>query len=72
MDPQAAWDKLIEAYDAGDWPNVFDLAEGLSHWLFRGGFPPKTSGEMDNDWNRAVAAAACRVAVERARKEGVS
>jgi hypothetical protein len=74
MDPQAAWDELVQAYDAGDWCSVLDLAEGLEHWLSHGGFPPKTQPglNMDERWNREVALAACRLAAERAREEDVS
>jgi len=64
MNPQAAWDQLIEAYTQRDWSAVEELAEGLLHWLSRGGFPPQTVPKraMDRDWNRTVAESACRFA----------
>jgi hypothetical protein len=65
--------RLVGAYAAGDWPEVLDLAEGLFRWLQSGGSPPKTQPgrKMDGDWNRAVSMAGCRVAIGKARKEGV-
>lgn len=69
MDPQAAWDRLLEAYTDGDWSVVEELAEGLLHWLHRGGFPPQTVSEreMDDAWNRAIAVFASRFALSAAR-----
>ena len=47
MDPQAAWDHLLEAYTHGDWSVVEELAEGLLKWLHRGGFPPRPVFERE-------------------------
>ena len=47
MDPQAAWDRLLEAYTHGDWSVVEELAEGLLEWLHRGGFPPQPVFKRD-------------------------
>jgi len=41
MDPHAAWQELLAAYAANDLESFRDLAEGLRHWLARGGFPPR-------------------------------
>ena len=69
MDPQAAWNQLLEAYSHGDWSVVVELAEGLLEWLHRGGFPPQpvSKREMGDEWNRAVAVSACRFALSAAR-----
>lgn len=71
MDPQAAWDHLLEAYTHGDWFVVEELAEGLLEWLHRGGFPPRpvSKGEMGDRWNRVVAVSACRFALSAARTD---
>ena len=71
MDPQAAWDQLLEAYTHGDWSVVEELAEGLLQWLHRGGFPPRpvSEGGMGDEWNRAVAVCACRFALSAARTD---
>lgn len=41
MDPQTAWEDLLEALGERDWDRVEDLAEGLLHWLQADGFPPR-------------------------------
>jgi len=71
MDPQAAWDRLLEAYTHGDWSVVEKLAKGLLKWLHRGGFPPQpvSKREMGEEWNRAVAVFACRFALSEARPD---
>ena len=48
---------------------VEELAEGLLEWLHRGGFPPQpvSKREMGDEWNRAVAVSACRLALSAAR-----
>jgi hypothetical protein len=71
MDPQASWDQLLEAYADGDWDRVQDLAEGLRHWLSRGGFPPRatTGSDLGQDWDREIALAACRFARAKAMTE---
>ena len=71
MDPQTAWDRLLEAYTHGDWSVVEELAEGLLQWLHQGGFPPRpvSEGEMGDAWNRVVALSACRFALSAARTD---
>ena len=71
MDPQASWDQLLEAYADGHWERVQDLAEGLLHWLSRGGFPPRatTGADLGQDWDREIAITASRFALARAAKE---
>lgn len=71
MDPQAAWDRLLDAYTDGDWPVVEELAEGLLQWLHRGGFPPQpvSKRDMGDSWNRTIAVSACRFALSTARSD---
>jgi hypothetical protein len=71
MDPQANWEQLLEAYGEGDWDRVQDLADGLFHWLRRGGFPPRatTGSDLGPDWDRGIALAACRLALAKAGEE---
>jgi len=82
MDPQAAWLELMDAFHQLDWDRVRDLAEGLLHWMDRGGFPPETatvskaaddasnepSRTLGSEWNRTVAQAACRYALDLANQ----
>ena len=60
-----------EAYAEADWDRVQDLAEGLLHWLSRGGFPPRatTGSELGREWDRAIALVACRFAQAKAQTE---
>lgn len=82
MDPQVAWQELMDAFHQLDWARVRDLAEGLLQWMNRGGFPPETSavriaadgGAIEpprtagSEWNRTVARAACRYALDLANQ----
>jgi len=73
MDPQTAWEDLLEALGERDWDRVEDLAEGLLHWLQADGFPPRavTGSDLGADWDREIALAGCRTALAQAR-EGVA
>lgn len=64
VDPQIAWDDLLEAYTNGDCAAVEDLADGLLHWLTHDGFPPQTvpNQGIDAELHRHLAIAACRFA----------
>ena len=82
MDPQVAWKELMEAFHQLNWDRVRDLAEGLLHWMNRGGCPPETSAgvfvpadltiepkqSLGPDWNRTVVQAACRYALALANQ----
>ena len=64
MDPQATWQRLLEAYGSCDWAEAKQAAEDLHTWLRGGGFPPQTqSSPMNDAWNRTVAQAACRFVI---------
>ena len=65
MDPQATWQRLLDAYSAHDWAEAKEAAEDLLVWLRRCGFPPQIlpNPPMDDAWNRAVAVAACRFVI---------
>lgn len=71
MDPQATWNRLLEAWADQDWPSVFESAQDLSEWLGKSGFPPKTmeGSGLGDDWHRALATAMCQFALNRARTE---
>ena len=65
MDPQAAWNRLLDAYSARDPVDAKDAADDLLVWLRSGGFPPQTLPNlpMDDAWNRTLAHAACRFVI---------
>lgn len=68
MDPQAAWNDLVLAYEMEDWPSVDECAMALLNWLKEGGFPPQTTRgrTLSDKWNRAVVNAACHQALSDA------
>ena len=70
MDPQTAWDDLLDALGEQDWDRVEDLADGLLHWLRANGFPPRavTGSDLGPDWDREIAVAGCRFALAKARE----
>jgi hypothetical protein len=70
MDPQAAWDDLLEALEQRDGDRVEELAEGLLRWLRAGGFPPRavTGCDLGSDWDREIALTGCRFALAQVRK----
>jgi hypothetical protein len=82
MDPQMAWNEMVDAYHELDWDRVRGLAEGLLQWMNGGGFPPETSAvntiadtvhnerprSSGCEWNRAVAQAACRYSLDLANQ----
>jgi hypothetical protein len=72
MDPQIAWENLLDAYADGDWPAATEHAEALLSWMERGGFPPQTvaSKQLRPELERAIAIAACRLALEKAGQGG--
>lgn len=40
MDPQAAWEAMIQSLIDNDVSSASDFADALTEWLARGGFPP--------------------------------
>jgi hypothetical protein len=69
MDPQAAWQNLLDAHQARDGMGLCESAAALLEWLDRGGFPPQTipGATMSDRWNRAVAMAGCLTALAEAK-----
>lgn len=70
MDPQAAWEQLLEAYAAQDWYEAELLADALVTWLEHGGFPPRatTRTDLGQPWDRVIALAGCQFALREAGK----
>jgi hypothetical protein len=73
MDPQAAWEALLEARQQRDWDRAEELANSLLEWLNKQGFPPETVGSraIGRGWHRAVAQFVCYLPlndVQAARK----
>lgn len=59
MDPEKAWSDLSRAVMANRWEEAAEIAEDLTDWLSREGFPPHITGNLFFD--RVVVNAACQV-----------
>lgn len=61
MDPQAAWNELLDALAADDLAEAEFRAEALVMWLDRKGFPPQTSLRvLPSHWDEAICRYICR------------
>lgn len=71
MDPQATWERLLDAYSDHDWESTAESAKALMECLEKGGFPPQTVGHrvLRPPVNRLIALATCRMALEQLQKE---
>jgi len=72
MDPQAAWNELLDALAADELDEAELRAEALITWLDRKGFPPQTSlRELPGPWDEAICRYVCRrVLAASATREG--
>ncbi len=69
MDPQAAWNEMLEAIDQRDWEQAAEPAEALLEWMRKGGVPPQTSGvTMRHQWNQATAEFGCLMTLHLVKK----
>ncbi len=69
MDPQAAWNEMLEAVIQRDWDDALERAEGLLEWMRNGGFPPQTSAvAMRPQWDRPMAEFGCLIALQLVKK----
>jgi len=61
MDPQAAWNELLDALAENDLAEAELRAEALVTWLDRNGFPPQTSLRvLPGHWDEAICRYLCR------------
>ena len=69
MDPQAAWNEMLEAILQRDWEQALERAEGLLEWMRKGGAPPQTTAViMRHQWNRTMAEFGCLMALQLVKK----
>ncbi len=69
MDPQAAWDEMLEAVSHRDWEQALERSGALLEWMGKGGFPPQTAGvPMRSQWNQAMAKFGCRMTLQLVKK----
>lgn len=71
MDPQLAWENLLDAYTDRDCETAAEHASSLLEWLENGGFPPQTvrSRQVRPEVDRLIAVATCRLVLEEAERE---
>ncbi len=61
MDPQVAWNEMLEAIFTNDIFEADLRAEGLIDWLDRGGFPPQPlSRDLPDEWDRMISRYFCQ------------
>ncbi len=61
MDPQAAWNEMLEAVATKDLIEAEIRAEALLNWLKRGGFAPQTFARvLPAEWDRMICRYLCR------------
>lgn len=67
MDPQAAWNEMLDATESGDWELAGNYAESLLTWMRKSGFPPVVIPGylMSDGWNRIIVTAACELVLSR-------
>jgi hypothetical protein len=72
MDPEAAWNEMLEAIAEGNLADAKLCAESLLRWLERDGFAPQTvKRSIPSEWNRLICDHVCREvlrAVNRSRE----
>lgn len=70
MDPQAAWQRMVDAERRQDWETVAEGAESLLEWLARGGFAPRVRMVTERSLHQPGVAVArvCRRYLRRARR----
>ena len=55
MDPQATWQRLLDAYSAHDWAESKEAAEDLLFWLEKMRLPAADSAETRPWMTRGIA-----------------
>jgi hypothetical protein len=69
MDPQAAWNEMLEAVIQRDRDQAQERADGLLEWMRNGGFPPQTTAvAMRPQWNRTMAEFGCLMVLQLVKK----
>lgn len=71
MDPQAAWNEMLDAVATSDFFEADIRAEGLIDWLDRGAFAPQTLTRLlSEDWDKLVCRYPCRKIMLAAQSSG--
>ena len=68
MDPQAAWNEMLDSIAENDLAEAELYAESLLEWLNRGGFVPQTTLRLlPSDWDQVVCQHLCRKVLSTAK-----
>lgn len=60
MDPQAAWNQMLDAIAANDFFEAAVSALTLLNWFDRGGFPPQAvTRSLPVEWERTICLDLC-------------
>ena len=69
MDPEVAWNEILEAIAAENLPDAESSAESLLGWIERGGFAPQTlKRPISCEWNRLICGYVCREVQRRVNR----
>ena len=61
MDPQVAWNEMLDAIAETNLADAKLCAESLLNWIERGGFLPQTvKRSIPDEWNRLICDRVCR------------
>jgi hypothetical protein len=61
MDPEAAWNEMLDAIAEDNLADARLFAESLLNWLERDGFVPQTvKRSIPREWNRLICDHMCR------------
>jgi hypothetical protein len=67
MDPEAAWNQMLEAIAEDNLSDAESSAESLLNWLERDGFAPQTlKRTVPGEWNILICDYVCREVLRRA------
>ena len=71
MDPQAAWNEMLDAVAANELFEADLRADDLLNWLDRGGFAPQTLTRLlAGEWDKLVCRYVCRKVMLAAHSSG--
>lgn len=68
MDPQSAWNEMLDAISSEDFFEAEIRAEALLDWLDRNGFAPQTLSQvLPEEWDRMICRYVCRKVIIAAK-----
>ena len=69
MDPEVAWNEMLDAIAADNLSEAEASADSLLGWIERGGFVPQTvKRSIPSEWNRLICDYVCREVLRAANR----